>query len=237
MGDRGCRGRPRTGSLGWLGDQNWEGLLVFVSEFLGRKLDRRFRMLDSNRNGVIDERDFTLAAAGLASEFGHAPGSPRAQRLLNTHLATWKELLRAADENGDGKVSPEEFKRAFTTTILVSQEAYERAYLPMLLEAIMMADADGDGELTAGEFQRLNTVYMHASAEDSADVFTRLDRDSSGTLTVQEISDAIREYYFSEDPAAPGNWLLGPPPVEAEVAPQRQAQAEESIIPEWHSPR
>jgi Ca2+-binding EF-hand superfamily protein len=43
----------------------------------------------------------------------------------------------------------------------------------------------------------------------SAEAFDRLDRDDSGVLTEDNVIEAVKEFYLSNDPNAPGNALYG----------------------------
>jgi Ca2+-binding EF-hand superfamily protein len=42
------------------------------------------------------------------------------------------------------------------------------------------------------------------------EAFTALDTDGDGHLSRTEIRTAVDEYYTSEEPDTPGNWLFGP---------------------------
>jgi hypothetical protein len=47
--------------------------------------------------------------------------------------------------------------------------------------------------------------------EEHAEVgFEKLDVDGSGYLSKGEVKDAVSQFYFSSDPDARGNWLMGP---------------------------
>ncbi|MFD6877298.1 MULTISPECIES: hypothetical protein [unclassified Streptomyces] len=50
---------------------------------------------------------------------------------------------------------------------------------------------------------------LGASPADLKVAFAKLDTDGDGTLGREEIRRATEEYYTSEDPTAPGNWLFG----------------------------
>lgn len=51
---------------------------------------------------------------------------------------------------------------------------------------------------------------FHATDAEAAAAFRQLDRNRDGYLTTDELIKNAEEFFFSEDPEAPGNWLVGP---------------------------
>jgi hypothetical protein len=47
---------------------------------------------------------------------------------------------------------------------------------------------------------------------DMTGIFERLDLNSDGYLSREEFALAWRQFWISDDPADPGNWLCGPLP-------------------------
>jgi hypothetical protein len=101
-----------------------------ISEFLSRKLIRRFRTFDTDADGRIERSDFETSATRLAEEFGHGPGSPERQRLLDLTLALWEHLATAADADRDGSVDIAEYKQAFANGLLVTEASFHQGYRP-----------------------------------------------------------------------------------------------------------
>ncbi len=120
----------------------------------------------------------------------------------------WQGLWEIADADNDGRIDEAEYKTTFTALVLERPDAFDEVYLPFIDALIDIADSDGDARLDQAEHARLFGAFLSVSEKDSAESFRMLDGD--GILTRQEIQKAVREYYCSEDPEAPGNWLLGP---------------------------
>lgn len=55
-------------------------------------------------------------------------------------------------------------------------------------------------------------ALMNLPEADAREVFRRLDQDGDGLITRDDLLEAIREYYFYDDPHSAGSWLLGPLP-------------------------
>ncbi|GAA2605562.1 EF-hand domain-containing protein [Actinomadura fulvescens] len=181
-----------------------------ISSFLDRKLGRRFRTFDRDGDGFIQRKDFEHSASMMIEEFGHKPDSPAAQRLLSLSLGLWDHLATVADADDDGQISETEYKNAFAAGLLETPDSFDAAYRPFL-EAIMgIADTDADGRLTEDDHVRWTGSLMGLPQADAREVFQRLDSDSDGLITTGDLLEAIREYYFDDDPASSGSWLLGP---------------------------
>lgn len=180
--------------------------------FLDRKLAQRFTSWDYDGNGYLQRVDFLRAADRLGDAFGHPQGSPHRQRMRDMHLQLWKGMAQLADANDDGRISPLECGVAFTKFALEKPGAFESAYAPFVDTLMSMADRDGDGKLDRQEFQTWIVTDFHLSDQDASTAFDKLDTNGDGRVTRNEIFAALREYYSSDDPQAPGNWLVGTPP-------------------------
>jgi Ca2+-binding EF-hand superfamily protein len=79
-----------------------------------------------------------------------------------------------------------------------------------VLNAIMeIADTDHDGKLNVDEQISRSGTLMNLPENDALEVFRRLEKDGDGHITTRDMLDAIREYYFNDDPHSAGSWLLG----------------------------
>ncbi len=180
-----------------------------VATLLERKLDRRFDTYDLNKNGYIERSDFELAAQRFAEAFSAPEDSPAVTRLRDTLTRVWSDLVCASDADGDGRISREEYKKAFTLHMLEDQTELAEKYRPFIDALMDVADADGDGRIDLDEHIKWYTALMSITPDEARESFARLDRDGDGYVTREEIFQAVVEYYFSDDPEAPGNWLIG----------------------------
>ncbi|MEU8894859.1 EF-hand domain-containing protein [Nocardia sp. NPDC048505] len=180
-----------------------------ISEFTARKLERRFQTFDFDGDGRIEREDFENSAQAVAAEFGHAPDSPAAQRLLHLSVQLWGRLASAGDVNIDRSVDLAEYKQAFAEGLLVTRESFDQGYRPFLTAIMDIADTDGDGRLNAEEHVRWTGALMHLPADDARAIHRRLDTDGDGFIGTDDLLRAIHDYYFDEDPEGAGSWLLG----------------------------
>jgi hypothetical protein len=183
-----------------------------MSDFLDLKLARRFATWDRDGNGFLEEADFVKGADRLGEAFGHAEDSPQRRRMRDLCLDLWQQMARIADFDRNGRITPEEYGRAFSELVLVKPGAFDAAYTPVIDALTAMADHDGDGKLDQQEYRAWFVSAFGLSEHDADTAFDKVDSDHDGHVTRSEMVAAIHDYYFSDDPEAPGNWLLGPPP-------------------------
>jgi Ca2+-binding EF-hand superfamily protein len=180
-----------------------------ISSFLDRKLSRRFRAYDDDGNGLLDRSDFERPVARVAEEFGEGPGSPARQRLLELSLGLWEHLVKVSDKDADGRISEGEYKAAFAAGLLVTPEAFDQGYVPFCNAVMDIADQDRDGKLTMSDHVRWISTMLRQPEADAREAFRRMDRDGNGFITVRDLVETIRGYYFDESADSPGHWLLG----------------------------
>ena len=103
--------------------------MLKLSDFLERRLARRFRAHDNDQNGFLERRDFELSAVRMAEEFGHGPDSPARQKLIEISLGLWEHLRKVADLDTDGRISLAEYKTAFAAGLLETAESFNDGYV------------------------------------------------------------------------------------------------------------
>lgn len=180
--------------------------------FLLRKYNHYFDCLDKNGNGVLDRDDFVTRSETLCDALELAPDSPERATLRAASEALWQSICATLDEDGDGRISRDEFAGYFGTIAddirrgrsqprwaADRQYALLRAYLDVL-------DRDGDEQITADEF----ALYVESicPTSDPTQVFARLDLDGDGLLSVGELRTLYTQWVASQDENQPGNLLV-----------------------------
>lgn len=179
-----------------------------ITAFLARKLARRFRAYDSDGDGFIGREDFTQSGVRTAKAFGLADDDPKAVRLQATLTGMWDRLCSVIDPGHLGRLSLGDYQKAFANGLLETPESFDAGYVPYLDAAMAIADEDGDGKFTVEEAVKWTGALINLPEADARTIHDIL-CDDDGLLPAQAVLEVIREFYFSEDPAAAGNWLLG----------------------------
>ena len=173
---------------------------------LATKLDRSFLHLDVDRNGQIEREDLLGLGARLLLTFAEPTSTPKGQALLAAFDRFWDTLADHCDSDRDGHISPAEYRTGMLAAF-VAGDRYEAIFQPAAGALAIVADTDGDGRIDRAEFLAMEAALGVAEA-DADHAFTRLS--THGHLDVRKYFDAVRDYYTSPDPQAPGNWLYGP---------------------------
>ncbi|SEG36970.1 Ca2+-binding protein, EF-hand superfamily [Nonomuraea solani] len=179
-----------------------------LSDLQTRKLSHYFALLDEDESGYLELQDFVRSGNRCAEAFGYDPGSAEAEKIRVEWTKFWEAGIASADLGGDGKISKEEL---FTVIGALAQrpETYDTAFRPSVDAYIDIIDGNGDDQVTQEEYVRLLTAICELDQPRAAEAFDKLDVGRKGHLSREELHHAVKEFYFSTDPQAPGNWTFG----------------------------
>jgi hypothetical protein len=163
-----------------------------------------FDLYDADKDGYIEEADYARVGEGFARGVGWEAGSADYEKLRTTYLGFWESLHQVADADRDGKVTRDEFVASYDALLAM------RETIAGVSQAILqMTDRDGDGKITPAEFTANLRAYG-VDARDAGEAFRHLDRDGDGFIATDELLKNVEEFFYGDDPSAPGNWLVGP---------------------------
>lgn len=179
-----------------------------LTDFQQRKLNALFNLYDVDKYGFVEQADYKQIVRNLAATLGFQPGSPEYARLHARHMAVWSGMQQLGSAPGSQQVSREE-RLAGYDRLLHARENFLTIVGTWSNALIELSDQDGDGRLSQQEYvANLRGFNLDEAAANEA--FRRLDQNGDGYLTHDELSCSVEEFFYSEDPAAPGNWLVGP---------------------------
>lgn len=180
-----------------------------MDDLLRWKLLRWFDCLDTNGDGRLEAEDYELAARRLARAFHHRPEGREHRKLRARYLRLWA-LHEAAGATGASK---DAFAQQLAAALTHRRRVFIASLNALCCALVEIADTDGDDRVSEREYRVLLTAGFGLRSEhDLQAAYRMLDRDASGELEHNEVHEAVLEFFTSTDRAAPGNWLLGPPP-------------------------
>lgn len=177
-----------------------------ISDLKRAKLTHYFRAMDVTGDGLIREADYLAAADRVISVLEMDPESGDAQALKAGYERLWK-TIEQADADGDHAVTVDEWVDLHYRLSL-DTEQFEAVIVERGQVIIRIFDRDHDDRISLDDWQ-LFFRTIGFSEENFETAFRKLDRNANGYLTVDEIVSAGREFFASDDPDAPGNWLYG----------------------------
>jgi Ca2+-binding EF-hand superfamily protein len=179
-----------------------------LSDVRRRKFTYLFECFDLDRNGVLERLDYEQFSRNLIDAFGLAVDPTKAASIRAQTMALWEFVRGLADSDGDGTVHLDEFLAGYGA--LTDDDATFQALLMGYASFVMStADRDGDGLLDVDDYAAILGCYGIADAA-AREAFARIDRDGDGALSVEDMEANFDEYFRSDDPDAPGNWMMGP---------------------------
>ncbi|MCS7475518.1 lipase family protein [Umezawaea endophytica] len=183
----------------------WSGTLAASARPAGPGVTR-FGALDADGDGRLTEDDFEVFALRLVQAFGEAPGSPTALAVRHHYRELWRAVARRSDLDADGAVSQAEYLRLLDGAAL--DDGFDRDVRPLAEAVVRLVDADGDGVADAAEFTRLLRA-CGLSDEESAVALAAVDHDGSGSVSVVEVVEVVRDFCLDPSRGEAGRWVFG----------------------------
>ncbi|MET9218631.1 EF-hand domain-containing protein [Streptomyces sp. NPDC088197] len=174
-----------------------------ASAFQEQKLRGMFGAFDADGDGYLREEDFRALVARWNRLPAVAPGTELRARVETLLMGWWAALLETGDTNGDGAVDWGELLALVDR--LPTMIADVVATADTVFEAV---DANGDGVISPEEHRTLVETW-NGRPVDMTGVFELLDLNGDGHLSREEFTLLWRQFWISDDPAEPGNWLCG----------------------------
>ncbi|GAA4103136.1 EF-hand domain-containing protein [Actinomadura miaoliensis] len=168
------------------------------------RLRLRFRILDTDGNGYLEEKDFDRLAAEVLGAMGEPEGSAKGQAVLAGHRRFWSGLRAALDADRDGRVSLDEYIAG-----LGDPGDAERTAADYAASLAALADRDDDGYIERDDFLACMTALGFARS-NSATLFETLDEAGDGRVPVGRWTSTIMDYYRSERTDVPVHVLTRP---------------------------
>jgi Ca2+-binding EF-hand superfamily protein len=175
-----------------------------LSDFRRQKVASGFAQLDVNGDGQVESSDIDLLIRNHGEAYGFEPGSAEYEDLLSRTMAVWDQL-KQFDTDGDGAVSLAEYVAGWDA--FLEQRDVFMGSMDQLVESFFsMADRNRDGLISEEELVMHWRAWQHPEPK-AREAFGKLDRQGKGGISKADWMLNLEEFYYSEDPEAPGTWL------------------------------
>jgi Ca2+-binding EF-hand superfamily protein len=178
-----------------------------LTDFQKQKMRKLFDFWDHNNSGQLEKVDYQDIAQRVATERGWDRNSPDYASTYNAVMTNWAQLEHYADANDDDVITIEEWM-AYCTSLVNDVSAFRVNAMELMTALLNAVDRDSDGLITLADYQLWFRIY-NADASQAEAAFQRMDTDGNGSLSIDEIISALHDFYFSNAPSAPGNFLFG----------------------------
>jgi Ca2+-binding EF-hand superfamily protein len=144
------------------------------------EVERSFLSFDTDNSGSISKDEFR----GLLERLG-----------ADIEEDKFDRLMAALDSDGSGDVTKEEFVAWYEFYAEKDKISLkERAE-----DLFAMFDRNNSGEITLGEFKvRLDALNMGFTMDEIGAILHELDRDRSGSVSLEEFEDLLEKFYPEE---------------------------------------
>lgn len=180
-----------------------------LSKLIKDKLEKFFYILDFDRNGVIEKDDFVGIAENLCILSGIKEGDPKYAEIIKRFEDGWTDFDLFVNGEPKGNANWDDWMHFAEQRLVGGDELAFNAYVQNYVGAMFdNFDADSDGYIDVDEFIDLFVAYR-IEVRYAAKSFRKIDLNRDDLISRGELISSVKEFFRSEDPEAPGNWLFG----------------------------
>ncbi|OXA52280.1 calexcitin-1 [Folsomia candida] len=175
-----------------------------ISDFRQKKLIFIFEnFFDVNHSGSIERKDFDQAVDYICGRRGWEKDSNKYNDTRERFIQIWDALRCVADANTDDQVSQEEWCRLWRTPS--DCESWQNTYQSFMF---YLLDTSGDGSIDVDEFTSVCSTYG-VSPDECRGAYKKLSKDGTVKVDKPYYSVLWKDFFFSDDTAALGNFIFG----------------------------
>ena len=158
------------------------------------RLRQHFELLDADADGHLEREEWEAPARRILEALGEPGTSPRARAVVTSYQEMWN-YLSVKTGTGAGALTFGQFERAIDSHMVNPGDANFSDLLRDAVSAVAdLFDRDAKGAVTPEGFANWLKA-VGADASKAPETFRQIDMDDDGDLTVDELVQAVRDYY------------------------------------------
>ena len=179
-----------------------------LSDFQIKKLTKIFNVFDVIKDDHLSENDFVEMADRYIKTHKLKEDAHKTRELREMYAHLWQECIqKPCDTSKDALVNLEEWLAACHVML---QTKVGHGNIDFIGTTIYESlDINHDRAVTIEEFTIFHQVYNIYDEKITPHVFSLMDNNHNGTLSKDEIVEAINQFFYSDNTKAPGNYLFG----------------------------
>ncbi|WP_258100494.1 EF-hand domain-containing protein [Marinoscillum pacificum] len=177
-----------------------------LSDVRRQKLTYLFKILDANKNGLLQPDDFVAVAEKISDILEYGENEKERLRLKLKALRLFVQLLTDLDKS-DISIGEEEWRRLFEQAE-VSKGSAKKYIFRTAAYIFNLFDQNEDRVISKEEYLDMFKIY-DIDLEYSEKGFQKLDTNQDGKISLMEMVSGFRDFLMSSNPEAAGNWMFG----------------------------
>lgn len=180
------------------------------NDFQKRKLAYFFKILDLNRNGILQKIDFSQMVEKVCEKFEYEISGVSHRRVSDKANKLFNKLLSDIQPYAFNQITEEEWVEFFYDKVVNSKnELIIDTYKELIFNFMFdFFDPNRDGYISNEEYHAFYEIFgIDESYCDKA--FAMIESNKSHKLSRYDIMKAIEEFLMSEDSTLGGNWIFG----------------------------
>ena len=180
------------------------------ADFQRKKLGYFFRILDLNSNGCLQMDDFTEMVEKVRLTLDYEVGGKGHKRITDKAVKLFNSLVKDIKPFTFNQVTEQEWVDFFLREVILSGDEdtlddYKELIFNFMFDFF---DQNRDGFISKKEYEDFYDIFgIDRAYCDKA--FSLMDKTQNYKLSRYDLMNAVEEFFASNDPTLPGNWIFG----------------------------
>uniref|UniRef100_A0A914WCC7 EF-hand domain-containing protein n=1 Tax=Plectus sambesii TaxID=2011161 RepID=A0A914WCC7_9BILA len=174
---------------------------------------------DLDGDGYVTSEDFRVAKEYICKLNGWPADGEREETADAVFKSIWESLEKLGDRDNDGRITSDEWLQMWENLYRRMFDKLPNGTMPSIedlplwcyrymLHRFHMFDRTGDGTIDKEEYEYVIS-HFNVSAATAHKAFVLFSENHQRTIDFPTFCHLCAEYYFSSDPAALGNFIVG----------------------------